>query len=451
MTHRAAYLLYLLFLSSSAVFAQIPQSPPPSPMLSPVQLDDLVAPVALYPDPLLGQILAASTYPLEIAEAQQWLRQNSTLQGAQLMDAARRQNWDASVQALVAFPDALALLSSNIRWTTDLGNAFLAQQSDVMMAVQRMRSRAQANGKLRSTPQQAVIGENQGDQSVIEIQPADPQEMYVPSYDPYYVWGPPQWGDYPDLYYPGLYGDGFVFGPGIFIGGFFPGWGGWGGWGWGCGWFGNGLFVNSAFFSRFGFHSGFGGFRGGVGVFRGGHQQWEHDPAHRMGVAYPNRAVASRFNSNLSAGSRRQAGGSNAGGWHSFADGNRGGANNYAGSYARPGYGGASQGYRGTYTQGYRGGSYAPGYRGSPTYSRSFSPGYSRSPGYSAPRSYSVPRSYSMSRSYSVPRSYSMPRSYSAPRSSGGFSGGHGGGGFSGGHGGFSGGHGGGHGGGGHR
>src|SRR5512146_2661231 len=102
-----------------------------APLLSPDQLDNLVAPIALYPDPLLGQVLAASTYPLEVVEAEQWLQQNRNLQPAQLIDAARQQNWDPSVQALVAFPDALDLLSRDARWTTDLGNAFLAQQADV--------------------------------------------------------------------------------------------------------------------------------------------------------------------------------------------------------------------------------------------------------------------------------------------------------------------------------
>ena len=119
-------------------------------------MDNLVAPVALYPDPLLGQVLAASTYPLEIAEAQQWLQRNGNLQGTQRMDAARQQNWDPSVQALVAFPDVLALLGNDLRWTTDLGNAFLAQQNDVMAAVQAMRARAQSNGRLQTTPQQVV-------------------------------------------------------------------------------------------------------------------------------------------------------------------------------------------------------------------------------------------------------------------------------------------------------
>ena len=154
-------------------------APPPQP-LNPQQLQDLVAPIALYPDTLLSQILVASTYPIEVVEAQQWLQQNRNLHGQALMDAARQQNWDPSVQALVAFPDVLARLNQDIRWTTDLGNAFLAQQADVMGAVQQMRAKAQANGKLKSTPQLNVETESQNGQTAIAIQPADPGEVDVP-------------------------------------------------------------------------------------------------------------------------------------------------------------------------------------------------------------------------------------------------------------------------------
>src|SRR6266404_436014 len=164
---KALTALSVLLLTVPAGFGQQQAAP----LLSPDQLDNLVAPVALYPDPLLSQTLAASTYPLEIVEAQQWLQQNSNLQRGQLMDRARQQSWDPSVQALVAFPDALRLLSSDIRWTTDLGNAFLAQQADVMSAVQRMRARASANGRLSTTPQQIVTSEFQDGQNAIEILP----------------------------------------------------------------------------------------------------------------------------------------------------------------------------------------------------------------------------------------------------------------------------------------
>ena len=139
-------------------------------------------------------MFVASTYPLEVVEAQPWLQRNSTLSGTQLTGAAKQQSWDPSVQMLVVFPDVLNRLSQDIRWTTDLGNAFLAQQTDVMAAVQRLRSSAQANGRLTSPPQQTVSAETQGWQPAVAIQPADPDVIYVPIYDPAYVWGPPVWG-----------------------------------------------------------------------------------------------------------------------------------------------------------------------------------------------------------------------------------------------------------------
>ncbi len=295
----ACLLLMILFPSGGPAFAQEPPAAPPTQLpaqpLTPEQLETLVAPVALYPDPLLSQVLAASTYPLEVVEAQQCLQQNGNLRGAQLMDAARQQNWDASVQALVAFPEALTLLNRDIRWTTDLGNAWLAQQNDVMNAIQRLRFSAQQNGRLASTPQQIVNTETENGQRAVVIEPATPEVIYVPVYNPVYVWGPPAWGYYPPLLYPGI---GFGFGPGVFVAGFFPswagaGWGGWGaGWGWGCGWFGGGIYVNHYFFSHYGFR----GFDAGAHFADGGRGLWQHDPFHRAGVPYPNAAVAARFN-----------------------------------------------------------------------------------------------------------------------------------------------------------
>jgi hypothetical protein len=127
-----------------------PARPPGSPTVKipPNQMDSLVAPIALYPDPLLAQVLAASTYPIEIVLLQRWLEKNKNLKDQQLADAAAKEPWDASVQALAATPDLVKLLGDNIQWTTDLGNAFLAQQSDLMDAVQRMRSKAQDKGTL---------------------------------------------------------------------------------------------------------------------------------------------------------------------------------------------------------------------------------------------------------------------------------------------------------------
>lgn len=291
--------ILLLVAASALLLAQQPAppaaAPPPAQPLSPDQLDTLVAPIALYPDALLSQVLVAATYPLEIVEAAQWLQQNRNLQGSQLVDAARQQNWDASIQALVVFPDVLNRLNSDIRWTTDLGNAFLAQQADVMNAVQRMRAEAQAAGKLDSSPQETVTTRTQGGQTVIEIAPANPQVVYVPVYDPEYVWGPPAWGYYPPLYYPSV-SFGFGFGPGIYIGGFFGGLG-WGGWGWGPNWYNCTVFQNSFFFNRYHYHGYYGGGYYGRGFrsggFRGG--VWQHNPQHRLGVPYPNRGLSTRF------------------------------------------------------------------------------------------------------------------------------------------------------------
>src|SRR5579872_1202921 len=143
------------FASSVTMAQSFPQAFPQArgdaqaPLLTPQQLESLVAPIALYPDPLLSQVLAASTYPLEIVEAQQWLQQNRNLSSQQLVEAAKQQNWDPSLQLLVAFPEVMALVTRDIRWTTDLGNAFLGQQADVMDAIQRLRSEASNNGRLR--------------------------------------------------------------------------------------------------------------------------------------------------------------------------------------------------------------------------------------------------------------------------------------------------------------
>src|SRR5487761_2347150 len=156
--------VFLAFLALPA----IPQTAPPAGApLTPQQLDDLVAPIALYPDPLVGEVLAASTYPIEIAEAEQWVRDHPHWKPSKLMDNAKKQNWDPSIQGLVAFPDVLARLTADTAWTTQLGNAFLAQQADVMQAVQRMRAQAQARGTLHSTPQETVSTQDQGGQSAI--------------------------------------------------------------------------------------------------------------------------------------------------------------------------------------------------------------------------------------------------------------------------------------------
>jgi len=291
----------IILILTGALVTVSAQTPPPNSqaaetqktqILTADQLTDLVAPIALYPDGLLSQVLVASTYPLEVVEAQQWLQQNPTLRGTQLTDAAKQQTWDPSVQALVAFPDVLNRLNENVGWTRDLGNAFLAQEADVMAAVQRLRAAAQANGRLNSTAQQTVSTDTQSGQPAIVIQPANPDVIYVPVYDPAYVWGPPVVGYYPPLYYPAF---GFGWGSGINLGLCFSSWGGWGGWGWGPNWFGRSVVVNNNFFHRYGFRGGFGFHGGGAGFDRA---NWVHNPTHRLGIPYPNRQVAGRFPAN---------------------------------------------------------------------------------------------------------------------------------------------------------
>src|SRR6476659_8738195 len=184
------------------------------------QLDSFVAPIALYPDQLLAQILAASTYPLEIIELEQWLKRNPNLKDQALADAVAKQPWDPSVQAMAVFPDVVTRLSANVSWTTNLGNAFLAQQQDVMDAVQRMRAKAQSKGTLKTSEQQVVETKPvEGGKEVIVIEPANPQFVYVPSYDPAVVYGPPGGYPYPAYYYPGYVpGAGLAFGTGLILG-----------------------------------------------------------------------------------------------------------------------------------------------------------------------------------------------------------------------------------------
>jgi hypothetical protein len=396
-------------------------------------------------------VLAASTYPLELVEADQFVQHNGNLHGQDLMNAAREQNWDPSVQALVAFPDVLTLLTSDVRWATDLGNAFLAQQQDLMAAVQRMRGRAQSNGRLYSNPHQTVSNETQNGQSAVEIEPANPDYIDVPEYNPDYVWGTPAGGYYPPLWYPPV-AYGFGFDPGIYLGGFFPGWGfglgGWGiGWGWGCGWFGGGLFVNAGFFNHWGFHGYFGSrFAGGFGAGRFG---WEHDPFHRAGVPYANRSVAARFSSSprFAEGRTARANNFNGARGNSFAgtrggfNGTRGGVNGSAAPAGARGlaenHGGSAGGsgwqhFGGNASAAPRG--YAAPNGGAQSFRGNGGAGFN-----SAPRSFATP-------SYAAPRSYGgnfraySGGGFSAPRSSGGggFSGGgarsFSGGGFSGGH-----------------
>jgi len=204
-------------------------APPAYTQQTPEQLQQLVAPIALYPDSLVAQILAASTYPEQVVDADRWVQSHQDLKGDDLARAVDPKPWDASVKALTAFPSVLGNMDKNLSWTSSLGDAYYNQEQDVMDAIQFMRQKAQQAGNLKSTPQQTVTNDGPS----IVIQPADPEIVYVPAYNPWLVYGYPvvAWpGWYP---YPGIWfgGPSLFFGVGFGIG-FFGGWGwGWGHWG----------------------------------------------------------------------------------------------------------------------------------------------------------------------------------------------------------------------------
>ncbi len=282
----------LVGLLSLATRDALPQSPPPGEpasaaigqsALSDAQLDQLTAPIALYADPLVGQVLTAATYPLEVVEAHRWLQDpaNAALKGDQLAAALQQQPWDLSVKSLVPFPQILQMMDSNLEWTERIGDAFLAQQDAVMDSIQRLRKRAAATGALTSTPQQTVVTEDQD----IQIEPASPEVVYVPYYDPNMVYGPWIWPDYPPFVF--LPPDGMSVGVGLWIGfgigfpilGAYWGWDHWD-------WHHHRLDV------------------GGRPGERGG--PWEHDPSHRHGVPYRSEASSARFEAQ-SESARREA------------------------------------------------------------------------------------------------------------------------------------------------
>ena len=188
-----AAVLCVLVSASAALGADDDSNFPPD------KLEQLVAPIALYPDQLLMTILMASTYPVEVVQADRWVQANSKLRGADLDKALAGQSWDESVKSLAKLPDVIGRMSKNLDWTTDLGNAFLAQQADVLDAVQRMRKHAKAEGNLETTKEQKVIVEKE----IIKIEPADPQVVYVPTYSAPVVYGS-AWS-YPTPYYPAMY------------------------------------------------------------------------------------------------------------------------------------------------------------------------------------------------------------------------------------------------------
>jgi Protein of unknown function (DUF3300)/Chaperone of endosialidase len=290
---RGLLVLAVLLLSALSIGAARAQNASPPPR-STAQLEQLVAPIALYPDPLLSQVLMASTYPLEVVSAARWVQANPGVSGQALQDAMQKQPWDPSVKALTAVPQTLQMMNDKLDWTQELGDAFLAQQADVLDAVQRLRARADAAGQLKSTDQQKVTktaasarqapASGSGGAANLSATPAtyytiestNPDEYYVPMYDPAVVYGAWPYPEYPPYYWypPGWYpGTGLAFAAGIFVGSAI-----WGN----IDWRGHRVQINPLRYNQFN--------RTNIT-----NVNWNHNPAHRGSVPYRDRNVAQQF------------------------------------------------------------------------------------------------------------------------------------------------------------
>jgi Protein of unknown function (DUF3300) len=270
-----ALLLALLIVALPASIAQQPSAPAASPP-SQQDLDQLLAPIALYPDALIAQMLMAATYPLEIVEAARWASANPNVKDQALEDAMAQQSWDPSVKGLVSVPQVLQHMSENLSWTQKLGDAMLADQNAVMATVQNLRAKAQAAGNLKSTPEQTVKTEMQETRTVYIIQSPQPQVVYVPTYNPYTVYGT-WWYPYPPYYmYPPayVYPPGLAFATGIVVGAAI-----WGN----CNWRGGSVNVNINNYNRYN--------RTTIN-----NNNWNHNVNHRKGVAYRDPSTAQKYN-----------------------------------------------------------------------------------------------------------------------------------------------------------
>jgi Protein of unknown function (DUF3300) len=272
MPRALASILFVAFVVLSASLPGWAQQPSPpagiaASATSQQELDRLLAPIALYPDALIAQILMASTYPLEVVYAARWSKGHPDIKGKALEDEMKKQDWAAEVKALTAVPQVLNQMSENIGWMQKLGDAVLGDQKAVLETVQSLRAKAQAAGNLKSTPEQTVRTEVQESKSVIIIEPTQSQTVYVPTYDPYSIYGP-WWYSYPPyyMYPPGYYyPPGLAFASGVFWGAVIAGgitWGGGGNW----------------------------------NINVGGGGNWGHHVEHRRGVAYGDNKVAQKYN-----------------------------------------------------------------------------------------------------------------------------------------------------------
>ena len=291
------WLLVLLMAAPPWAMAQETQETQESKPFKQEQLEQMVAPIALYPDDLLTQILMASTYPLEIVQAARWTKQNKDLKGDKLTEALEKQDWDPSVKSLVNFPDVLSKMNENLEWTQNLGDAFLAQEKEVMDSIQNLRRKAEQAGNLKDTPQQKVIVEKET--QTIVIQPAQPETIYVPSYNPataYGAWPYPAYPPPPPFFpwVPGamMYGA-MSFGVGVAMG---AAWGfAWGGANWG----GGNVNINASRNTNINNNINREKYKSDMknkGLGEGGQGKWQHDASHRKGASYRDQGTAQKFN-----------------------------------------------------------------------------------------------------------------------------------------------------------
>lgn len=272
----------LLMAVLPGTVAQVSGGATASIVLSQGELEQMLAPIALYPDSLLTQLLMAATYPLEVVQADQWARQNKNLKGDALTAALERQDWDPSVKSLVNFPQVLQMMSEKLDWTQKLGDAFLSQERDVLDTIQVLRAKARAEGNLKSTEEQTVVVEKETETIIIE--PASPEVIYVPAYDPTVVYGAWPYPDYLPYYY---YPPGYVARAAAFAVG--AAWGyAWGHANWGRGDVNIDVNRNTNINNKID--------RGNYArQYQGGTGSWQHNAEHRKGVAYRDSGTARQY------------------------------------------------------------------------------------------------------------------------------------------------------------
>ncbi len=287
------------------------------------ELDQIVAPIALYPDSLLAQILMASTYPLEVVQAGRWAKSNQSLKGDALTKALEQQDWDPSVKSLVNFPQVLDMMNEKLDWTQKMGDAFLAQQKDVMDTVQKLRLKAYGEGNLKSTEQQKVVVEEE--QKTIVIEPAKPETVYVPTYNPTVVYGAWPYPAYPPYYY---YPPGYVPGAALFSFGVGVAMGAAWGYAWGhCNWGHGDVNVDVNRNTNINNSIDRSKYQNKVTSGQGGRGEWTHDPEHRKGASYRDQGTANKFGKGASTRdvqSRDAYRGRDQGGRQDIASGGRG-------------------------------------------------------------------------------------------------------------------------------